>query len=314
MDRGTATGRIRVLALAILCAGQCATAQEARRDEWLSRPVDERTFRTYLEFFTYDTALPFEAQTLDVKENEGVQKEHFSFQSTSGERVFANLYSVTGGNLRELPSLILLHGGAAGGKDSPRYTALSELLVRAGFVVLAIDLKHFGERGTGLLKTYTEEEKHERLYNQPSLYLSWVVQVVKDVGRAIDYLVAQRGANPRRIGFFGTSRGAEVGFIVAAVEKRLSPVLSFYGGHFDGLEKGHLAAACPANYIGRISPRPLLMVNGDRDTDYDRETQVQPLYNLAKPPKQILWLKGGHVFYTDNDLSAMIDWLQTNSK
>jgi dienelactone hydrolase len=314
MDRGKASARLAVLILAILFLGQCAIAQEVRKDEWLARPVDERTFRTYLEFFTYDSDLPFDAQTLDVKESEGVRREHFSFQSTPGERVFANLYSVTGANLRELPSLILLHGGAAGGKDSPRYTALSASLVRAGFVVLAIDMKHFGERATGLLKTFTEEEKHERLYNQPSLYLSWVVQVVKDVGRSIDYLVSQKGANPRRIGFFGSSRGAEVGFIVAAVEKRLSPVLGFYGGHFDGLEKAHLAAACPANYIGRISPRPLLMVNGDRDTDYDRETQVQPLFNLARPPKQILWLKGGHVFYTDSDLSAMIDWLQTNSK
>jgi dienelactone hydrolase len=276
--------------------------------------MDEKTLHAFAEFFAYDRNLPFEPQILNQKETEGVTLEHISFQSTAGERVFANFFAPTGGNSRELPAILLLHGGAAAGKDAPRYIALSEMLARAGFVVLAIDMKHFGERSSGLLKIFTEAEKHEMLYNQPSLYLSWVIQVVKDVGRSIDYLIAEKGVNPKRIGFLGVSRGAEVGFIAVAVEKRLSPAVFLFGGHFDGLENEHSAAACPANYIGRIAPRPLLMINGEHDADYDMETQVKPLFSLAKSPKQIIWLPGGHGSYADKDLSAIMEWLHVHLK
>lgn len=313
MNTRMLSGGIAALAL-LLTVVFPAWPQEPRTDKWLSRPVDEKTLGAYAEFFEYDRNLPFDPQILNQKETEGVQLEHFSFQSTPGERVFGNLSAPSGRNPREFPAVVLLHGGAAPGKDAPRYVALTELLTRGGFIVLAIDMKYFGERTSGVLTKFTEVEKHEQLYNQPSLYLSWVIQVVKDVGRSIDYLVAEKGVNPKRIGFIGVSRGAEVGFIAVAVEKRLSPAVFLYGGHFDGLEKEHLAAACPANYIGRIAPRPLLMVNGERDTDYDMETQVKPLFSLAKSPKQIMWLPGGHSSYADKDLSAIMEWLHAHLK
>ena len=42
----------------------------------------------------------------------------------------------------------------------------ARILARAGFSVLALDMQHFGERSSNLLTTFTEQEKHERLYNQ----------------------------------------------------------------------------------------------------------------------------------------------------
>ncbi len=311
----TETPSVRIGTVIVLLAlALCAWSQEPRTDEWFSRPVDEKTFRAYAEFFAYDRNLPLDPQILSQKDAEGVHLEHFSFQSTPGERVFGNFSAPTGGNPRELPAVILLHGGASLGKDGPRYIALSDLLARAGFIVLAIDMKHFGERTSGLLKTFTEAEKHDMLYNQPSLYLSWVIQVVKDLGRSIDFLVVEKGVNPKRVGFLGVSRGAEVGFIAVAVEKRLSPAVFLHGGHFDALEKSHLAAACPANYIGRIAPRSFLMVNGERDADYDMETQVKPLFALARSPKQSMWLPGGHSSYSDKDLSEIVAWLHAHLK
>ena len=40
-----------------------------------------------------------------------------------------------------------------------------------------------------LLVDFTESEKHEKLYNQESQYLAFVIQTVKDVGRSYDLLV-----------------------------------------------------------------------------------------------------------------------------
>ena len=172
-----------------------------------------------------------------------------------------------------------------------------------------------GERGTDLLTTFTEQEKHERLYNQPAAYLAWITQTVKDVSRAFDLLVEQRGADARRIALIGMSRGAIVAAIAGASDRRVAAVAMLFGGHFDALERGHLPAACPANYIGRISPRPLLMINGTHDTDMIKETSVEPLQRLARQPKLILWAETGHQSsLTEEHRSALLHWLQESLK
>ena len=281
-------------------------------DEWLTRPVNNATFETYRQFFTYDRSVPLDMRVLDTTQADGLRRQHLSFQSTPGERVFAYYYRAMGGEGGPRAAVILLHGGVAEGKDSPGAKQVAAFLARGGFAVLAIDLPYFGERGGALLTTYTEQEKHERLYNQPPLYLAWVIQLTKDVGRAFDLLVSERGADPGHVGFVGESRGAEVGTIVVAVEQRLVAAALLFGGHFDRGETSHLPAACPANYIGRIAPRPLLMVNGTLDDDYSRERSVEPLYRLAKQPKTILWAETGHQVPSPEQLSATVQFLRAH--
>ena len=311
--------RLRRFVLLLLSAAAATAApttaqSQAAADAWLAKPVDDQTFQTYLEFFTYDKKLPFDLRVMDTEEKDGVKREHLSFQSTRGVRVFAHLYRPAASASRQLPSAILLHGGGPAGKDNPSVPVISSLIARAGWNVLAIDMQHFGERGTDLLTTFTEQEKHDRLYNQPSAYLAWVTQTVKDVSRSFDLLVEQRGADARRIALIGISRGAIVAAIAGASDRRLAAVGMLYGGHFDALEKAHLPAACPANYIGRITPRPLLMINGTHDTDMIKETSVEPLQRLAKQPKLILWADTGHQLPTEEHRTALLRWLQESVK
>ena len=301
--------------LTALGLGQVASAQKpTSADQWLARPVDNRSFQTFLEFFAYDKQLPFELRVISVEEQEGIRKEHLSFQSTPGVRVFANLYRRLGAATEKRPAIIVLHGGGPLGKELPGVKVIAELLTRGGWDVLAIDMLYFGERSTNLLTTFTEQEKHERLYNQPPAYLAWVIQTVKDVSRSFDLLAEQMSADPKRVGIVGISRGAILAAIVGGAERRLAAVALLYGGHFDALENGHLPAACPANYVGRISPRPLLMINGIRDTDMIRETAVLPLYRLAKPPKQILWADTGHQLPIEENRAALLKWLKESLK
>ena len=166
-----------------------------------------------------------------------MKRGHLSFQSTRGVRVYAHFYRPAASASRQWPSVILLHGGGPAGKDNPGILLLSPLIARAGSNVLAIDMQNFGERGTDLLTTFTEQEKHDRLYNQPSVYLAWITQTVKDVSRAFDLLVEQRGADARRIALIGLSRGAIVAAIAGAADRRLDAVAMLYGGHFDALER-----------------------------------------------------------------------------
>ena len=308
------------IGLLLLAAGAAialspAAQTPAAGDAWLSRPVDDQTFQTYLDFFAYDKKLPFDLRVMDTEEKDGVKREHLSFQSTRGVRVYAYFYRASAPASRQGPSVILLHGGGPEGKDNPGVRLMAPLIARAGSSVLAIDMQYFGERASDVLTTFTEQEKHDRLYNRPPAYLAWVTQTVKDVSRSLDFLVEQRGADARRIGVIGMSRGAIVATIAGAADRRLAAVALLYGGHFDALEREHLPAACPANYIGRISPRPLLMINGAHDTDMIKETSVEPLQRLAKQPKTILWEESGHqAVLTEEHRSFLLRWLHESLK
>jgi pimeloyl-ACP methyl ester carboxylesterase len=141
-----------------------------------------------------------------------------------------------------------------------------------------------------------------------------VTQITRDVSRAFDLLVAERGVDPRRVALWGGSRGAMVGSIVAGMDKRLAAAVLLFGAHFDALETGHLPAACPANYIGRIAPRPLLMINGTQDSDMIRDVAVEPLFKLAKQPKEIIWTDGGHMFMTEEHRARIVQWLREKTR
>jgi dienelactone hydrolase len=295
-----------VILMSILIAVPAAAQKPA--DAWLAKPVDDRTYKSYLDFFAYDRQLPLQTQVKESEDDQGLRRTWLSFESTRGVRVPAILTEPSGRAPGKKPAIIVLHGGVARGKEST--TPWAALFARAGWSVLAIDLPEFGERGTGLLTTYSEQEKHEKLYNQPAAYLSWMTQLTKDVRRAYDLLVGERDADPRRVALIGISRGAMAASVAGAVEDRLAGVALIYGGHFDALETGHLPAACPANYVGRIAPRPLFVINGTQDSDMIRDRSVEPLFKVARQPKQIIWTEGGHMFMTEEHRAALIQWLR----
>jgi acetyl esterase/lipase len=299
---------IAILALAV--AGSLA-AQDRPTDQWLTNPVDDGTFEVYLEFFAYEEALPFNTEVVTAGEAEGLFEERLNFQSTPGMIVTARLYRPRRESSAQRGGVIFLHGGEPQGKESPTSIQLSRLMARAGWTVLSIDLLHWRERNTGLLETFSEVEKHERLYNRPAVYLEFVTQTVKDVSRSYDFLVRERNADPARIVLVGFSRGAQLSMIAGAAERRLAAVALLHGGHFDFFEDGHRAAACPANYIGRISPRPLLMINGENDADYLSGTAVRPLQRLLREPKRIIWTEAGHGFLSEDDRTTLVDWLRS---
>jgi len=279
-------------------------------DQWLVKPVDDRTFNAFRSFYAYDKNLPLEIHVSGRDTSSGLLVETFSYQSTPGIRVTARSYSAASGSSQRRPALIILHGGGAPGKDAAGIKFWGDYLARAGFLVLTIDMQFFGERANPeVLTSFTEAEKHDKLYNQPAAHLAWVMQNIKDVGRGYDLLVTERDADPRRVGLVGFSRGAMMALIIGGADKRLAAVAAVLAGHFDALERVHEAAACPANYIGRIAPRPLFMVNGENDADMFRNESVLPMQKHARQPKEIIWLPTGHTFPREES-PRLVSWLQ----
>ena len=253
------TRSIRCAALAVALLGSASiafaqeTASDTRTDPWLTNPVNDATFQTYLEFFAYNQNLPFDAVIGETITEQGIVRQHVTYQSTPQISVTAYLYRPESPTAGSRGGVIYLHGGTGRGKDSEIGVQLARLMARDGWTVLAIDLWHYGERNTGLLTTYSQREKSGKLYNEPTTYLTFVTQTVKDVSRGYDYLVQESGVDANRIFLIGHSRGAVLSSIAGAAEARLAGVVLLHGGHFGQLVQSHRPAACPANYIGRIT-------------------------------------------------------------
>jgi hypothetical protein len=63
----------------------------------------------------------------------------------------------------------------------------------------------------------------------------------------------------------------------------------------------------PERYIARISPRPIIMVNGIDDPQMPRQA-VEALYDAAREPKEMIWLRTGHLMPNDSTLiRALVD-------
>lgn len=63
----------------------------------------------------------------------------------------------------------------------------------------------------------------------------------------------------------------------------------------------------PTRHIGRIAPRPVLMVNGEDDPQMP-VAAVRTLFDAAAEPKAIVWLSTGHLMPTNTRLiRALVD-------
>ena len=63
----------------------------------------------------------------------------------------------------------------------------------------------------------------------------------------------------------------------------------------------------PERHVAVIAPRPVLMINGIDDPQMPRDA-VESLYDAAREPKTLIWLRTGHLLPTDSVLiRALVD-------
>jgi dipeptidyl aminopeptidase/acylaminoacyl peptidase len=183
----------------------------------------------------------------------------------------------------------------AHGTNSDRASMLTEirLLAEGGFGVLAFDWPGLGE-SEGIIR--------------------WDSAARNALSSAIDWTAARSDADPDRIGGLGFSMGGFVLTQVAARDPRLHAIaLESAPSDFDTFIRLHYTkwgplSAWPARWalresdlfaedrtavrlIGRISPRPLLIIGQADDFEIPME-MTQKLYDAAREPKS-LWIING---------------------
>jgi cephalosporin-C deacetylase-like acetyl esterase len=280
--------------------------------------------------FGYDKNLPLSPEESITEENANYICYKVVYRSARDQRVPA--FFVLPKNRPEgqkLPCVILMHGL---GGDKTMLKMLWPMLTNAGYALFAIDAQYHGERKPkdplpffGVYPYYSRDA---------------LIQTVIDLRRAIDYLETRAEIDPKRIGYIGASMGGILGAIFAGVDERVqAPVLLVAGGNWKiMMEKSVLSifrenrenrpskeieralkameVVDPIHWVGRISPRPVLMINGDADDVVPVEAN-KALHEAAREPKKIIWYKGGHAppaAELPNVLNSVLDWLNEHLK
>lgn len=161
--------------------------------------------------------------------------------------------------------------------------------------------------------------------------LQWLTEhEVNDCTAALAYLKARPDADPRGVGFFGISKGAAAGLVVAAGDTyvrcfvtdgvfatytTMVPYMRKWYGIYN--EQNILGGLAPSWYygwigqvglnrisrqrrcrfphlekaMGKLAPRPLFMIHGGGDT-YIKPEMARELFDRARDPKEF-WLVEG---------------------
>jgi len=153
-----------------------------------------------------------------------------------------------------------------------------------------------------------------------------MLDMVPSVMLVTDYLRGRDDVDTTKIILLGYSFGAPLVPSIIAHDRRSAVAAVVYGGgglhslivhnvrRYEGPVLSHLMGilGCillrplePMRYVDRISPTPLIMINGVYDEQIPREN-TEMLYNKAGQPKKIIWLESRHVRPRNVELTKTI--------
>jgi len=221
------------------------------------------------------------------------------------------------------PALMLCHGIPSGNPKKPDdggYPLLAERFVAEGFIVMI-----FNFRGAGLSEGHFD-------------IMGWT----HDLNAALDYFCYCDGVDEERVSVVAFSGGAMTAIYVTARDQRIkalvsccSPVSITFAKERAQVEafvenqrqisisRDSLPTQTPEQImenfkrvdpllcVDRISPRPLLIIHGDKDDLVD-PAQAHQIYEQAKEPKELAMIAGaGHRLRIEEDaMKVATAWLK----
>jgi len=171
--------------------------------------------------------VPLEAETVALQSPAlGVRADCFSFASEAGQRVPGLLLQDEEATSGARPAVIVAHGT---GSSKEAVLPLLLTLAARGFVAVAIDARHHGQRAGGPdagSAAYVTAifDKFKGAAGYPFLY-----DTVWDLMRTLDYLEQRRDVDARRIGLLGISKGGMETYLAAAADPRLAVAVPVLG-------------------------------------------------------------------------------------
>ncbi|MFQ5853138.1 MAG: protein kinase [Candidatus Binatia bacterium] len=271
------------------------------RDFYKEKPVADSIFEIYKEQFSYDkTDLDARVESRDESSEDWIQ-EKITFDAAYGdERIIAHLFLPK--NTAPPYQTVLYFPGSASlfQKSSEALDRYYEWEVFLSFVVkngravlFPVYKGTFERRDDALIPIHLGDNSH--------LFTEWLIQLVKDFKRCIDYLETRQDIDIRKLAYYGMSWGGLWGAIIPAVEERLEASVLLAGGL-----SGHgRPEANQMNYVTRVKT-PTLMLNGKYDSFLPYEASVKPMFDLLGTPEEHKELK----LYETDHIPPMNDFIK----
>lgn len=275
-------------------------------------------------FFDYDASLPLDVEIAVIDDKPQLTSYRVAFNTTNGLRA-PGLYYVPKKFEPPFPAIIVMHGADGSKQD---FVMMYEFYAMRGFAVLALDAALHGERAAPTVNAFRADWLQLR-----DIYM----QTVVDLRRGLDWLQSRPEIDPGRMGFWGASMGTIIGTTFCAVDTRIRAAALIIGGADFHILLRHsqlpslaimrnyatdaeldliadqLAVVDPQYYIGAIAPRPVLLMNGEKDYIISKEAGAR-LQELAGEPKETYWYDGGHLPPFDRVLLLSAQFFKKNLK
>ena len=277
------------------------------RDFRSEKPVSDEVFEVYKDQFLYDKT-ELNDRVEYRKESAGRWTlEKISFDAAyGGERIMGYLF-LPEYTPPPYQTVIYFPGGAVTRhetsediEDYYEFTMFLSFIVKNGRAVLFPVYKGTFERFDPALRPI--------LYGADShVYTEFLVQLVKDFRRCVDYLETRKDIDSGKLAYYGMSWGGLLGAIIPAVEERLAASVLLAGGFF----RSALPQAHQINYVSRVKI-PTLMLNGAYDTLYDVETAIKPMFDLLGTPadhKRLIICETDHIPPRVEYIKETLAWL-----
>jgi dienelactone hydrolase len=187
------------------------------------------------------------------------------------------------------PCLLMLHGWTSKKEDMAQWIGSEILDQRMAF--LALDAPKHGERKAA-----------DGKLDFAKMWRGITIEGIRDYRMAILWLADRKDVDAKHIGLLGYSMGAMMGSIFCGVDNRVQAAVLCVGGDLFRNSAATLPEATrtaaeaisPSLYIGHISPRPVLLLNGKMDKTVS-EAASTALFKAAREPKQQMLFESGHI-------------------
>ena len=255
------------------------------------KPVADSVFQAYLTQFSYDKS------DLDARvewRHEGAADwllEKITFNAAyEAERIIAYLFLPTNSQPPFQTVIYFPGDGTQEQSSSANIEEYWEFRDRLSFlpasgraILFPVYKGTFERRDPSLISATTDSHR----------YVEWIIKLVKDFRRCIDYLESRPDIDHESTAYFGFSWGGVMGAIIPAVEDRLRASILAVGGlgHFSALPEANMI-----NYIGRVK-LPTLMLNGKYDLILPFEYSVRPMFERMGTPREKKFIR---LFNTDH--------------
>ena len=271
------------------------------RDFYTEEPVSDEVYPTYLAQFAYDP-LPLEAviERSDSTSPDWI-RETVTFDAAYGdERVIAQLFLPR--NVRPpYQSVVFFPGSGAIFLTSSEEmsTGSIDFVIKSGRAVIWPVYKGTFERGDALDSDYPDETV---------FYKDHVIMWAKDLSRSVDYLESREDIDAGQLSYYGVSWGGAQGGLMVAVEPRFKAAVLFVAGL---TFQRSLPEVDPFHYLSRITT-PVLMLNGEHDFFFPRETSQEPMFALlgtSPEHRRYVVYPGSHFLPRPQLIRETLDWL-----